>query len=93
MKYEFKVELRKTNSRTKKSEQNNKIKPKISREKKQLVLAHQIARYMEENNITTLKEMSRYTNTSVARLSQIMNSLFIPAKVQEDFVTGSKDVE
>lgn len=72
MKYKFKVELRKINSR-KKAEINKTI---ISKEKKQLVLAHQIIKYMDENNIKTLKEMSRVTNVSVARLSQIVGFLY-----------------
>jgi len=83
MKYEFKVELRKTNSRKRKPEQNSKAKPKISREKKQLILAHQISQYMDKNNVSTLHAVSKFTNTSVARLSQIMNLIFLPPKAQE----------
>ena len=56
MKYEFKVELKKTNLRKKKVELN---KTSVSKKKKQLILAYQIVKYMDENNIKTLKEMSQ----------------------------------
>jgi len=73
MKYEFKVELRRTNSRQQKLGQKE---INISREKKQLILAHQIVRYMDENNVSTLHEMSQVVNVSVARLSQIVSLMY-----------------
>lgn len=95
MKYEFEVELKKTNSRKRKLEQNE-TRPKISRDKKQLILAHQIVKYMEENNISTLGQMSRMANVSLARLSQILGILLLTPQVQESLLkigNGNSDLQ
>lgn len=82
MKYEFKVELKKTNKKNTNAEQSQQI----GKLKKTLVLAHQITRYMDDNNISTLLEMSRLTKTSVARLCQILQLHRLSPRIQEEIL-------
>ncbi len=82
MKYEFKVELKKTNKKNLSSEQAQKI----GKLKKTLVLAHQITKYMDDNNVSTLLEMSQLTKTSVARLCQILQLHRLSPRIQEEIL-------
>ena len=82
MKYEFKVELKKTNKKNLPSEQTQKI----GKFKKTLILAHQITKYMDDNNISTLLEMSKLTKTSVARLCQILQLQQLSPDIQEEIL-------
>ncbi|MEI6093802.1 MAG: hypothetical protein WCQ47_09040 [bacterium] len=82
MKYEFKVELKKTNKKNISTEQSQKI----GKLKKTLILAHQIKKYMDDNNISTLLEMSKLTKTSVARLCQILQLQRLSPNIQEEIL-------
>ncbi|MEI6093380.1 MAG: hypothetical protein WCQ47_06830 [bacterium] len=85
MKYEFKVELKNVWHREKKV-----VPPKPNATtwnlRKSLLLAHQINKYMEDNDIGSLHEISKLLDVSRARITQIMQLLLLAPDIQQEAI-------
>lgn len=80
MNFEFKINIHKTNQR--------KIKIRaqpINKLKQSLVLAHQVLDYIEINNLT-FSETAKLINVSKARISQLLNLLFLSPIIQRQII-------
>ena len=86
MNYEFKVELKRTNKKNTTIEQSQNMLDRVGKAKKALFLYHQVTRYMDHNNVSTLHEMAKLIQTSVARLSQILLLQQLASCIQEDIL-------
>ena len=79
MRFEFEIELRPV----------RKIREKKSRKpslRKNLVLAYQIQDLLEQGKARTLEQVSGWLGFNRARISQIMNLLFLAPEIQTEIL-------
>ncbi len=60
----------------------------VSRAARMLALAHYVERLVEEGTVASYAEAARQLGVSRARMSQILNLLNLPPRVQEGFLLG-----
>ncbi len=60
----------------------------VSRAARMLALAHYVERLVEEGAVTSYADAARQLGVSRARMSQILNLLNLPPKVQEGLLLG-----
>ena len=87
MRAEFKVNLKRTKALYVKRDRN-----KIHREpvlRQYLVLAYQVKKTIESQRGQTLKEIAGWIGYTPARMSQIMNYLFLSPEIQEEILLSN----
>ncbi len=57
-----------------------------------LALAHYVERLVEEGTVTSYADAARQLGVSRARMSQLMNLLNLPPRVQEGLLLGKIDL-
>lgn len=90
MKYSFQIELNKTYCQRDKAKKP--LKAAAGKLKKSLALAHQLADYMDSNNLS-FEEASKLIGVSVARISQIMSLLFLAPEIQERIIFSGENMQ
>ncbi len=60
----------------------------VSRAARMLALAHYVERLVEEGSVKSYDDAARQLGVSRARMSQVMNLLNLPPKVQEGLLLG-----
>ena len=88
MRAEFKVNLKRTKQNYIRRDRNRLLKEPISRQ--YLVLAHQVKEVLKVQPNRTLKEISGWIGYTPARMSQIMNLLFLSPPIQEEILLSSE---
>ena len=88
MRAEFKVNLKRTKQNYIRRDRNRLLKEPILRQ--YLVLAHQVKEVLKAQPKRTLKEISGWIGYTPARMSQIMNLLFLSPLIQEEILLSSK---
>ena len=84
MRFEFKVELKKVRPVSKKRYMFDiKNEPLL---RQHLVLAYQIQGVIDEDPDKTLKQIAEWIGFSPARITQIMNLLFLAPDIQEEIL-------
>jgi hypothetical protein len=88
MRAEFKVSLKRTSQNYIRRDRNRLHKEPILRQ--YLVLVHQVKKVLNAQPKRTLKEISGWIGYTPARMSQIMNLLFLSPLIQEEILLSSK---
>ena len=88
MRAEFKVSLKRTKAVYAKRDQNKVHREPVLRQ--YLVLAYQAKKTIESQRGRTLKEIAGWIGFTPARMSQIMNLLFLAPVIQEEILLSSK---
>ena len=88
MRAEFKVNLKRTKQNYIRRDRNRLLKEPILRQ--YLVLAHQVKEVLKAQPKRTLKEISGWIGYTPARMSQIMNLLFLSPLIQEEILLSNK---
>ena len=88
MRAEFKVSLKRTKQIQIRRDRNRLHEEPILRQ--YLVLAHQVEGVLKAQPKRTLKEISGWIGYTPARMSQIMNLLFLSPVIQEEVLLSSK---
>ncbi len=83
MRYEFAIEMTPLWHRPPVKPDSIKRVPRLRR---MLVLAYQIAEYMEVNKVSSMSEFCRSIHITPARGSQIINLLYLSPRIQEDIL-------
>jgi len=85
MRYEFNIELKQVLHKTQYNPETANFRvPPI---KRTLVLAYQIADYMKNHNISTMKAFCKHGNITSGRLTQIMKVLLLSLNIQTEILT------
>jgi predicted XRE-type DNA-binding protein/Skp family chaperone for outer membrane proteins len=84
MQFEFKVNL--VHARDRYNPENKRKEPELMYLRKQLVLAHQIDRFIRNHKVKTLAEVSMFLHISQARISQVMSMLQLCPAIQEEIL-------
>ena len=82
MRYEFDINL--------KASKEIKRKADVRKEphlRKSLILAYQIQDLLDKHKATTYEQIARWLNFNRARISQIMNLLFLSPAIQKEILT------
>jgi hypothetical protein len=88
MRFEFKTDLKKT------SHMLNSGKIPIKKEpllRQNLVLAYQIQELFEKEKANNLGQVGRWLHMTHARISQIMNLLFLAPDIQEEILISNEE--
>jgi hypothetical protein len=88
MRVEFKANLKRTKQTYIRRDRDRLNKEPILRQ--YLVLVHQVKRVLNAQPKRTLKEISGWIGYTPARMSQIMNLLFLSPLIQEEILLSSK---
>ena len=88
MRAEFRVSLKRIKAVHAKRDRNKVHREPVLRQ--YLVLAYQVKKTIESQRGRTLKEIAGWIGYTPARMSQIMNLLFLAPFIQEEILLSSK---
>jgi hypothetical protein len=88
MRAEFKVNIKQSKSPHKKRDRNKIVKEPPLRQ--YLVFAYQAKKVLESQEYRSLKEIAKWLGYTPARMTQIMNLLFLSPFIQEEILLSSK---
>lgn len=89
MRFEFEVNLKKVRHIPISKEREIKKEPTL---RQNLVLAYQLQELFDERKAKNLKQVGEWLHMSHARISQIMNLLFLAPDIQEEILLSDKEV-
>lgn len=88
MRAEFKVNIKQSRAPYEKRDRNKIIKEPVLRQ--YLVLAYQTKKVLESQKHRSLKEIARWLGYTPARMTQIINLLFLSPFIQEEILLSGK---
>jgi len=88
MRFEFEVNLKKVHHIEVRKEIKIQKEPSLRRS---LILAYQIQELFDNGKATSLKQVATWLHMTYARISQIMNLLFLAPDIQEEILLSDKE--
>ena len=89
MQFEFKINLKKVRHASPRYHMAKIVN--LPRLQQYLVLAHQIQRLLDDGKVKTFKQIAQWLNMTPARISQIMNLLFLAPDIQEQILLSENE--
>ncbi|MBN1622025.1 MAG: hypothetical protein JW871_05495 [Endomicrobiales bacterium] len=88
MRFEFKIDLAAVRFKSKR--RAAEVSAKMPRLRKHLVLAYQLQKFCQDNNISRMEGLLKYIPLSRGRICQLLKLLLLSPKIQEEILLAEK---